>query len=221
MSEVRDFSEALENKKIPILVLDQKWHRLFDATGKSNKIKYLESEVNRYLGRQGQLNQEIKDLKGLKNTLMGNIMANMEGTSDNVNTLFQKKLDADKRLITEINERLEEHEADLGEIPRQINEVNKELMVETMNFCYETLRTNSEEIIEIAEWIRQVRIDLKKNILIKQNREINNRVIYNYLHDVFGAEVVDKFDLRNNDIRLSMADNRDLDDISEIAKGTK
>jgi hypothetical protein len=41
-----------------------------------------------------------------------------------------------------------------------------------------------------------VRIDLKKNIIRKQNRDINNREIYAYLHDIFGARVIDLFDIK-------------------------
>ena len=37
---------------------------------------------------------------------------------------------------------------------------------------------------------------MKKNIIKKQNREINNREIYNYLHDILGPEVLDLFDLQ-------------------------
>ena len=57
-------------------------------------------------------------------------------------------------------------------------------------------RTNDEEIKEIDAWIKQVRIDLKKNIIKKQNREINSKEIYSYMHDIFGAEIIDVFDLK-------------------------
>ena len=36
---------------------------------------------------------------------------------------------------------------------------------------------------------------MKKNIIRKQNREINNREIYSYLHDILGAQVIDLFDI--------------------------
>ena len=69
-------------------------------------------------------------------------------------------------------------------------------MLASMEFCYEKLRTNDEEIQEIDAWIKQVRIDLKKNIIKKQNREINSKEIYSYMHDIFGAEIIDVFDLK-------------------------
>ena len=56
-----------------------------------------------------------------------------------------------------------------------------------------------EEIKEIDAWIKQVRIDLKKNIIKKQNREINSKEIYSYMHDIFGAEIIDVFDLKEEE----------------------
>ena len=47
-----------------------------------------------------------------------------------------------------------------------------------------------------------MRIDLKKNIIKKQNREINSRQMYAYMHDIFGAQMMDVFDLDNGDIDL-------------------
>jgi hypothetical protein len=40
-----------------------------------------------------------------------------------------------------------------------------------------------------------VRIELKKNIIRKQNRDINNREMYSYLHDILGPEVLNLFDI--------------------------
>ena len=72
-------------------------------------------------------------------------------------------------------------------------------MLASMDFCYDKLRTNNEEIEEIAAWIKQMRIDLKKNIIKKQNREINSKEIYSYMHDIFGAQIIDIFDLKQEE----------------------
>jgi hypothetical protein len=90
---------------------------------------------------------------------------------------------------------MEACEDELLEIPNTIKSVNEELMIESMEYFYEKLRINKQEAAEIDEWITQVRIDLKKNIIRKQNREINNREMYAYLHDIFGPEVLDLFDV--------------------------
>ena len=70
------------------------------------------------------------------------------------------------------------------EIPNRIKETNLNLMLQSMDYFYDKLRVNKAESDEIAEWINQVRVDLKKNIIKKQNRDINNREIYAYLHDI-------------------------------------
>ena len=98
--------------------------------------------------------------------------------------------------MDEVNEKIEACEDELLELPKQIKETNERLMLASMEFCYEKLRTNDEEIKEIDAWIKQVRIDLKKNIIKKQNREINSKEIYSYMHDIFGAEIIDVFDLK-------------------------
>ena len=203
MAEEKDFRVFLQNKKIPVCVLDQKWHRLFAVKGKPENVSECEQELDELLKKQGQLNHEVKELKKLKTKLMGNIVQNMEGThQENEGRMSSKKLNEDKRLIDDINIKLEEHEDALLDIPREIDRVNKELMLLTVEYCYGNLRTNIGEIREITDWITQVRIDLKKNIIKKQNREINSRQMYAYMHDIFGAQMMDVFDLDNGDIDL-------------------
>lgn len=194
------FKGALYDKKVPILVLDQKWHRLFAIHGKSEEIKQFEEELNGLLARQGQANQDIKDLKKVKNNLMESIVANMDGKNEeNQDPVLQKKMEENKRLINEVNEKIESCEDELLELPKQIKEKNEDLMLASMDFCYDKLRTNNEEIEEIAAWIKQMRIDLKKNIIKKQNREINSKEIYSYMHDIFGAQIIDIFDLKQEE----------------------
>lgn len=200
MNNEQDFEEALKDKKIPILVLDQKWHRLFAIHGKTDAIKSIEEELNGLLMRQGQLNTRLKELKRLKSQLMDNIVANMkDAKTEDKEQLRKKKLDEDKRLIDDINAQIEECEDGLLEVPKQIQETNRRLMLESMDYCYAKLRVNQKESEEIEAWINQVRVDLKKNIIRKQNRDINNREIYAYMHDVFGPDILDLFDIKNEE----------------------
>lgn len=188
MKERQDFKSALIGKTVPLLVLDQKWHRLFAVHGKTDEIKDLESKLNTLLAEQGRLNHRMKELKKLKGRLLDEIVQGMEDK--------KAKVEENKRLVDEINEKLEECEDELMDIPRQIRETNDELMLLSMDYFYEKIRVNQTEAIEIEEWINQVRVDLKKNIIRKQNRDINNREIYTYLHDIFGAEVINIFDIK-------------------------
>ncbi len=200
MKSEEDFKKALIGKKVPLLVLDQKWHRLFAIHGKTDQIREIETQLDRYLAEQGQCNNDLEDLKKLKSKLMSNIVQNMDGTTEIADSVSrQKKLDDDKRMIDEINEKVENLEDRLLELPKLINETNESLMLMSMDYFSEKIITNREESKEIEEWISGIRIELKKNIIKKQNRDINNREIYAYLHDIFGAEVLDLFDIQYGD----------------------
>lgn len=197
MGEELDFASALKGKKVPILTLDQKWHRLFAIHGKPEEVKALESELNELLKRQGKLNNDLKDLKKKKNLLMDNIVQNMEGSTEEAsNSSKARKLEEDRQKIDEINALTESYEDELLELPNKIRATNELLMIKSMDYFYEIIRVNKEESEEIDRWITQVRIDLKKNIIRKQNRDINNKEMYAYLHDVLGPEVIDMFDRR-------------------------
>lgn len=212
MDEEKDFKNSLKDKRVPILVLDQKWHRLFALSGKTPEILRIETELNKLVEKQGQLNNDLKDMKKLKAKLMQSIVENMEGThAENFGAIESKKLDEDRRLIDELNVKIQDSEDSLLELPQLIKEKNEGLMLESMSFCYEKLRTNMQEAGEIAEWIIQVRKDLKKNIIKKQNREINNRQIYSYMHDIFGAEVINLFDLKYEDVEQKLEKKKEPD----------
>ena len=189
------FKNALEQKKVPLLVLDQKWHRLFAIHGKTEEIKEEESNLNALLAKQGKLNSDLKDLKRLKSKIMNDIMDHMD-TSSSATADREKKMEDNKRLMDEINEKIRVCEDELLDIPKAIHASNENLMILSMEYFYEKLRVNKEEAIEIEEWINQVRVELKKNIIRKQNREINNKEIYSYLHDIFGMEVLNLFDIQ-------------------------
>ena len=188
-------------------VLEEKWHKVFALKGKPEHITVLEEKLTEMVERQEALGTEVRDLKKLKSKLMANIVANMDGTyAENEGKISSKKLEEDKRLIDEINEKLAADDDELLDLPRDIDRTNKELMLLTVEYCYEKLRINLAEAREITDWITQVRIDLKKNIIKKQNREINTRQIYAYMHDIFGADMMDVFDLDNDDVDMSILD---------------
>ena len=194
MKNTDEFRKALEHKKLPLLVLDQKWHRLFAIHGKTDEIRNAETELNNLLARQGKLNSDLKDYKKVKNQLMDEIVQNMEGSDGNASDK-EKVRDKDKRMIDELNERIDAAEAELLELPQKMKQVNENLMILSMEYFYAKININTQESKEIEAWINQVRIDLKKNIIKKQNRDINNREIYAYLHDICGPQVLDLFDV--------------------------
>lgn len=200
------FIPALKDRKIPILTLDNSWHRLFTQTDPSPEIVKLEGELNELLKRQGKVNSETKEIKALKKRLMDEIVEKMDELGDRTDKSIEKKLNDNKRLIAECNKKLEEYEDDTLDLPRLINDVNYKLMLATMEVCYDQIQANNELIEEISRWVDKMRIELKKNVVIKQQRLKRNQDFYTYMHDIFGADVINLFDMKYNVEPLTQRD---------------
>ncbi|MBR1771689.1 MAG: hypothetical protein IJ747_06635 [Lachnospiraceae bacterium] len=191
------FAEALLGKKLPVLTLDNKWYRLLDELGRE-AAKDLEERLNTLLKRQGKLNTESKDIKRLKKKLMNEIVPMVDEMEQTKDAALEKKIEDHKRLIEECNEKLEGYQEELMDLPREIDQVNVKLMLLTMEYCYDTLQDNTKQIDEIGDWVSKIRIELKKNLIRKQEMEQRNHEIYSYMNDVFGADVMNLFDLAYN-----------------------
>lgn len=192
-----DFSEALQGKKIPILTLDHKWYRLLDP--KTRKaLAGTEEQLNTLLKRQGKLNTEVREIKKIKKKLMSEIVEMVDEAEQSGGNSVAKQLEQHKRLVQDCNEKLDSYQDELLELPRQIEQLNQKLMMATMECCYATMKENTEEIEEISSWVTGVRIELKKKLIKKQQMEQLNHEIYTYMHDVFGADVIDLFDMKYN-----------------------
>lgn len=189
------YKAALIGKNIPILTLDHTWHKLFTQTGDDPQIHKLEEELNELLKCQGKLNSEIKSLNSYKKKLMQEIVSIME-LPDSPEK--EKKMDENKRLIEESNGKIEEYKDELMDIPKQINDKNMELMLATMHVCYDKIKKNTREIDEINKWIQDFRVQLKRKVLAKQQKEIWNNELYSYMHAIFGPDVIEMFDLKYN-----------------------
>lgn len=192
------YEQALVGKKLPILTLDNKWYKLFPNLNDTPEILNLARELNDLLKRQGKLNTETKEIKNIKMKLMQEIVPMVDELEQNPNKALEKKIEDNKRLIEESNERLESYQDELLEIPGMIDKANRALMLATMEYCYENMESNTEEIIRIAKWISEVREELKNNLVRKQEKEIYNRQMYAYMHDIFGADVIEMFDMKYN-----------------------
>ena len=186
--------KAVDSKKIPVVTLDNKGHKIWTMIEKPSDIEKDEKILNDLLRRQGKLNTESKDIKKLKKKMMDEIVTLM----DEGNQSSNRKIEENKRLIEECNQKLEAYEEELMDLPKEINEINKTIMYSTMEQCYHALHSNETDIDKLAEWIANIRVELKKNVVRKQEMEIQNAVMYSYMHDVFGADVVDLFDMKYN-----------------------
>ena len=185
---------AVASKNIPVVTLDNKWHKIWTMIEKPGEVKKQEKALNELLRKQGKINTDSKDIKKLKKKLMDEILS----LSDSSDPDDVKKVEENKRLIEECNEKLDKYDEDMGDIPKEIDEINRDIMDVTARLIYDVMHDNEKEIDRLAEWIAGIRVELKKNVVRKQEMEIQNGVMYSYMHDVFGSEVADMMDMKYN-----------------------
>lgn len=189
-----EIMQRLRRQRIPIVTLDEHWHNLFTEEDKTDRLKKLEAEVNCCLKRQGKANTDLQEIKKVKNRLMQNIMDNMEGSEGESEKLREKRLDKTQKLIKEANEKIDQLEYEVETIPDQLAEANRALVRESVELCYGRINSNKAEIDEMAEWIQQIRMELKRKLVRKQEMEEENALIYSNLHDILGPELTEYFD---------------------------
>jgi exo-beta-1,3-glucanase (GH17 family) len=184
-------------KHLPILTLDQLWYQLLPESGKTEEIKYWERQVNELLKKQGQVTNDLEEVKNIKGRLMRGVVANME---DNDNSSHYRKLmNKSQQLIYEAKDKIFDLEKEADTIPEQLQRANQQLMIETIKVCYERINTNNEDIQVLSEWIDSTRVKLKKKLLIKQDKEVVNNQLYSCMHDLLGREVMGELDRLNDD----------------------
>ncbi|MDE7130213.1 MAG: hypothetical protein K2O65_00230, partial [Lachnospiraceae bacterium] len=190
------FEPALSGKKIPILTLDNKWHKLFTQKEYSAEIKHMESEMNKLLKRQAKVNEESREIKKLKKARMDEIVVLADEMGKAPSKKLEKKMEECRETVTACNEKIEACEEEMLELPRQINHLNHKLMLATMEVCYHKLQKNTKELEEINEWINGIRRELKKKVVRKQEKEAMNHLLYSYMSDIFWADVIEIFDMK-------------------------
>ena len=189
------FESVLRGKKIPILTLDNKWYKLFERS-MTPAMRKSEARLNELLKEQGRITNEVKDLKKIKNNLMNEIVANMPEDGGTPDPRASKKIAESKRLIDEVNEKIAAYDDAMLELPRDIDAENFKLMLMSMEICYDEFLSNTEDIENISAWIKSMRMELKRNIIKKQQMEVKNVELYTYMNDIFGSDVINLFDIK-------------------------
>ncbi len=199
MSRTDDiYKPALSKTKLPILTLDNNWHKLFTQAKETPEIKKLEKKLNELLKEQGKVNEEYKKLKFVKRKLMDEIIQLADRYGGQHDKAIEKAMANHKAMVEECSERLKALEEEHRDLPKRIEETNYQLMLRTMEICYKRLEENRREIEYYDKWIQDIRVQLRENIIRKQERETSTYELYSYMHNIFGRDVIDIFDMHYN-----------------------
>lgn len=189
-----DLHMMIKDVQLPILTLDNQWHRLFPDDQKTETIKVLEQKVNNLLKKQGKLTNDIQEMKTLKKRFIKDIMMIMDIGTDNNSRVKEKKFDKSKQYINEINDKIDKSMDELGDIPYQIRDANAELVSESVNVLYQRFIQNNARINELTRRITQIREELDQMNELKRDLEASNSDLYTYMHDLLGVDLMDILD---------------------------
>ena len=182
---------------IPILTLDKRWYLLVPEVSKTDEIKYWEKKVNDLLKKQGQVTNDLKEVKKIKKQLIQDVVDNMQDEDNDPKKA--KVMEQNQRLIQEAKDKINSLEDEALDIPRDIVDANRNLLIETVKVCYNKINSNKEDLEVLDKWINATRVKLKKNILIKQDKEEANNRMYSSMHDILGADVMKELDRINEE----------------------
>ncbi len=193
---IEEVKKNVAYKRLPIVILDERWHRLFPEKDKTPRIIRLEKNLGELLKRQGQVTNDLKTVRKIKKSLMKEIIDNSD--SERISEpRIQKLMAKNQRLLREANDKLDALENEEAEIPEKIRNANILLMIEGVEECYRRIHQNYKDIKALGTLIDEMRTELKNNIVIKQDKEIKNTEIYSYMHDILGPEMMEVFDNSN------------------------
>lgn len=182
---------------IPILTLDERWYHLITDKLKTDEIRYWEKRLNELLKKQGQVNNDIKEVKKIKTQLIQDVVDNMQDEDNDPKKA--KVMEQNQRLIQEAKDKINSLEDEALDIPRDIVDANRNLLIETVKVCYNKINSNKEDLEVLDKWINATRVKLKKNILIKQDKEEANNRMYSSMHDILGVDVMKELDRINEE----------------------
>lgn len=177
------------NKPGHIVVLDQNWHKLF-KDNKTFKMNQLEKKLNKLLKEQGKVNTEYEGYKKLKKSIMEDIVATMGDESSEADAKKQKN----SKYIKDINRKFDQFEELKSVLPSQIEEVNNELLTESMIQCYKKLMTSKEASVQLKQSIITMKEALKEKVGQREDLEQSINELYSYMHDIAGFEVIEALD---------------------------
>ena len=145
-------------KNLPILTLDQRWYRLVPESVKTDEIRYWEKRVNELLKKQGQVNEDLIQVKKIRKGLFRGIVNHMNQNDEDPKK--QKIMDESQRLIYEARDKISQLEDESDEVPKKLRIANMHLFYETVKMCYEKINRNNKDLERLEAWIEDTRISV-------------------------------------------------------------
>ncbi|NLV76081.1 MAG: hypothetical protein GX023_03730 [Tissierellia bacterium] len=185
--------DIIQKNKIPILIYDENWQKLFGTVDNKN-IQYIKDELVALIEKEREFKKLKEKLQNDKLHAMKMILGiadsvNNENKIENINLL-----DEYKQKIEDINEELEDIMYQLETLPQDIREMNFELLKATVEYGYRELKTKEKKLNAVTGELETLREKLKDLINEKHDYEEWIDTTYSFLHGMLGSQEMEKLD---------------------------
>ena len=190
--EEEEFLDRFRGLEAPILILDERWLRIFPEAYKTPEIKHLEKELREAFKYQAKLTSDMEDAEHKKKQLMDRIIRFMKVAQ--ISESEAKKQEKSQEYIKDINEQLSDMELEYENMPERIKQLNEELLVESLRVCYRRMRENKEQLIMQKQLVQEARELLQERSERQKELRKENESIFSFMHRVFGSRIIEVFD---------------------------
>lgn len=186
--------KTLRKNDISLLILDERWNKLFNNTQKTPSIWRSEERLKELLKEEARLTAEMKEIAALKKNHMDNIIKLTTDVFENDDSGAKKQMQVSEHEIKRINERAIRIEELLDSMPDKLRDANLELLEQTVNIVYFKMRSSKKRVDELEKLIDETKVKLMAYIDEKESLSQDDTDIYSYFHDLLGGEELEKLD---------------------------
>ena len=187
-------SKVLRKNDISLLILDERWNKLFENTQKSPQIAAAEEKLKDHIKEEARLIAEAREIAANKKNHMDRIIKLTPAVFENNEPEAIKEMEFCEKEIKRINERSRKIEEELDILPDKKKKANLELLEQTVNIVYFKMRSGRKRVEELEKLIEEERSRLKAHIDEKESLSQDDTDIYSYFHDLLGGEELQRLD---------------------------
>ncbi|RKD30066.1 hypothetical protein [Thermohalobacter berrensis] len=187
-----DYDIVVKNK-VPILIQDKSWKKLFGDVQEKEIVKYKE-QLKSLIKEEIEIERKLNQANSKKKRIMAKILNTSNEINNRNNKNSVNKLDILKEEIHNLNDEIDELTFRLEVLPREIRITNYNLLLATVKYAYKELKMDHKKLETANEKIEILRNQLRELIEEKHEHEEKISNTYSFLHGILGSKVMEQLD---------------------------
>ena len=189
-----DFKDNIVKKnKIPILIYVPEWIQIF-SNFRSRSMNKTITKLEELISREKERDSELDSLGKRKKVVMNKILYLSKDINENNSGAALPKMEEAEKELIDINQKIPRLIEELEILPGLINEVNTQLLKETIKRSYELINEYKSESEKCQEQVNEIRQKLAALIQKKVDMEERVNKLYSFAHGMIGAAEMENLD---------------------------